>query len=86
MKKKLKLGIALSGGGRRVLLILGVLKALEEYDLKPDIISGVVPVLLWVFYTLMEKVSEEIMDFFKNLFFNFAINLPKLGDYKSNKI
>lgn len=36
----MKLGIALSGGGIRGIAHAGVLKALEENDIKPEIISG----------------------------------------------
>lgn len=81
MKKKLKLGIALSGGGAKGFAHLGVLKALEEYDLKPDIISGVsAGAIMGVLYADGKSV-EEIMDFFKKAsFFNFAMpTLPKLG-------
>ena len=35
-----KFGIALSGGGARGFAHIGVLKALEEYKMEPDIISG----------------------------------------------
>lgn len=37
----MKVGLALSGGGARAVAHLGVLKALKEYGIKPDIISGV---------------------------------------------
>jgi NTE family protein len=37
----LKIGIALSGGGARGIAHLGVLKALEKFGIKPDVISGV---------------------------------------------
>ncbi len=40
-KKPYKVGIALSGGGIKGLCHAGVLKALEEMGIKPDIISGV---------------------------------------------
>ena len=40
-KKPYKIGIALSGGGIKGLCHAGVLKALEEQGIKPDIISGV---------------------------------------------
>ena len=40
-KKPYKIGIALSGGGIKGLCHAGVLKALEEHAIKPDIISGV---------------------------------------------
>ena len=36
-----KIGIAMSGGGIKGVCHAGVLKALEEHDLKPDILSGV---------------------------------------------
>lgn len=36
----MKVGLALSGGGMRGIAHIGVLKALEENQLKPDIISG----------------------------------------------
>jgi NTE family protein len=40
-EKPYKIGIALSGGGIKGLCHAGVLKALEEYDIRPDILSGV---------------------------------------------
>ena len=40
-RKPYKIGIALSGGGIKGLCHAGVLKALEETGIKPDIISGV---------------------------------------------
>ncbi len=40
MKKDVKVGIALGGGSARGLAHIGVLRALEEHDLAPDIISG----------------------------------------------
>ncbi|GAB3413420.1 patatin-like phospholipase family protein [Niabella aquatica] len=39
-KKKKVVGVALSGGGLRGIAHLGVLKALEEKDLQPSLISG----------------------------------------------
>jgi len=40
-KKKYNTGLVLSGGGTRGFAHLGVLKALEEHNIKPDIIAGV---------------------------------------------
>lgn len=40
MEKKKTLGLVLSGGGSRGFAHLGILSALEEMDVKPDIISG----------------------------------------------
>ena len=39
--KKHNIGLVLSGGAARGFAHLGVLKALEEFGMKPDIISGV---------------------------------------------
>ncbi len=39
-KKKKKLGIVLSGGGARGLAHVGVLKALEEHGIFPDVVAG----------------------------------------------
>jgi len=39
-KKKKKLGIVLSGGGARGLAHVGVLKALEENGISPDVVAG----------------------------------------------
>ena len=38
--KPYKFGIALSGGGARGILHLGVLEALHKYGIHPEIISG----------------------------------------------
>lgn len=40
-KKPYKIGIALSGGGIKGMCHAGVLKALEEHGIKPDILAGV---------------------------------------------
>lgn len=40
-QKKYKTGLVLSGGGTRGFAHLGVLKALKEHNIKPDIIAGV---------------------------------------------
>ena len=39
-QKRFKLGLALSGGGAKGFAHCGAIKALEEFGLKPDIISG----------------------------------------------
>ena len=41
--KKYRLGLALSGGGARGFAHPGALKAIEDYGLRPDIISGTSP-------------------------------------------
>ena len=39
-EKKYKIGLVLGGGGARGFAHLGVAKAMEEYNIHPDIISG----------------------------------------------
>ncbi len=49
--KPYKFGIALSGGGARGILHLGVLEALHKYGIRPEIISGTsMGALMGVFY------------------------------------
>ena len=69
VEKKYKIGIALSGGGIKGLCHAGALKALEEFGIKPDIISGasagaIVGSLYADGYT-----PDEIADFFHNMTF-----------------
>lgn len=69
IKDRYKIGLALSGGGIKGLCHAGAIKALEEYGIKPDIISGVsagavVGALYADGYT-----PDEIGDFFKNVSF-----------------
>lgn len=81
-----KIGMALSGGGVKGLCHAGVLKALEEVGIKPDIISGVsagalVGALYSDGYTPDEiaKCFEEIS--FRNM---TKIRLPDGGFFKTD--
>lgn len=50
-QKPYRFGIALSGGGARGILHLGVLEALEKYGMQPEIVSGTsMGALMGVFY------------------------------------
>jgi NTE family protein len=63
-KKKYKLGLALSGGGARGFAHPGAMKAIEDFGLKPDIISGTsAGALAGVFYA-DGYAPEEIMQVF----------------------
>lgn len=79
--KPYKLGIVLSGGGARGFAHLGVLKALNQYDIFPDVISGVsAGSIVGAFYA--DGYSpDEIFDLFANSkMFNFLkLNIPKKG-------
>ena len=71
--KKFKLGIALGGGGARGFAHLGVLKALEEKGIQPDVISGVsAGALAGVFIAAGEK-PDAVFEMMKtNKFNDFA--------------
>lgn len=63
---KSKTGIVLSGGAVRCFGHLGVLKALNEHDIYPDIISGVsAGAIVGVFYA-EGRSPDEILDLFLN--------------------
>lgn len=79
-KKKPVIGLTLSGGGMRGIAHIAVLKALEEYNLKPDIISGTsAGSIVAAFYSL-GKTPDEMMDivrettFFSRSYFKISKN------------
>jgi NTE family protein len=81
MGKKYKTGLALSGGGVKGLAHAGALKALEEYGIRPDIISGtsagaIAGALYCAGYT-----PDQICTLFKKKDFNDFVEfiLPKSG-------
>ena len=67
--KKYNIGYALGGGGARGFAHLGALKALEERNLKPDIIAGTsAGALAGVLYA-DGFTPDEILDMFKHITF-----------------
>lgn len=83
--KPYKIGLALSGGGARGYAHIGVLKALEEFNIKPDIIAGVsAGSIVGAFYCsglspqdIIDCVSSEK---FKNL---AEITIPRVSLFQS---
>jgi len=76
-KKKLKVGLALSGGGARGYAHLGALKAFEEFGIKFDFVSGTsAGSLVGAFYCAGYSYDQ---------IFNLASNL-KLKDIRTNKL
>lgn len=67
--KPYKIGLALSGGGIKGLCHAGALKALEEYGVKPDIISGVSAGSIVGALYADGYSPEEISGFFRNVTF-----------------
>jgi len=70
--KKYKIGIALSGGGTRGFAHLGVLHALKEKGIKPEIISGTSAGAIIGAFIASGKEPEEIFNLMKK---------KKLNDY-----
>jgi len=94
--KKVRFGVALSGGGARGFAHIGALKAMEEYGLQPDVISGtsmgaVVGVLYAAGYS-PDEISEMIRHekFYKLIDIRLRkggiLNLRKVQDLLTEKI
>ena len=67
------IGISLSGGGAKGIAHLGVLKALEEHDLRPEIISGVSAGAIVGALYADGHTPDELCQFFKETkFFNYV--------------
>jgi NTE family protein len=81
----MKLGLVLSGGGARGIAHIGVLKALEEFEIKPDMISGTSSgAIIGAFYAAGFSIPE-ITDVIKtNKVFRFAdLSLSTSGFLKT---
>lgn len=73
MSKKRRIGLVLSGGGARGLAHLGVLKALEKFDIKPVIISGTSSgAVIGAFYAAGYPIDEIVDIISKNTIFHFG--------------
>ncbi|NDV46503.1 phospholipase [Paludibacter sp. 221] len=78
---KQRIGIALSGGGIKGLCHAGALKALEEYGIKPDIISGVsAGAIVGALYADGHS-PDEIGDFFRNVTFRQMTKIEMHGGF-----
>lgn len=62
-RKKYKLGLALSGGGARGFAHFGVIKAMQEYGIRPDIISGTSAGALAGAMIAAGKTPDECIEF-----------------------
>ena len=79
--KPYNLGIALSGGGIRGMCHAGVMKALEEYGIKPDIIAGVSAGAIVGALYADGYSSDEIAGFFEHVEFRkmTKVKIPNGG-------
>jgi NTE family protein len=84
---KYALGLVLSGGGAKGFAHLGVLQALEEFGMAPDIISGTsAGALAGVLYADGYAPAEILSFFQKKDFKDFAaFSIPKGGLFKMDK-
>lgn len=88
VKKPYKLGLALSGGGARGYAHLGALKAMNEYGIYPDVISGTsVGSLIGVLYA-DGYTPDEMFAFAKSLKLRelVASTIPRDGIFKATGI
>lgn len=81
MKKKFKIGLVLSGGGARGFAHLGVIKALNENGIYPDVISGTSAGAIAGAFYCDGYQPEEILSFFieKGLYKYLEFIIPKKG-------
>ncbi len=87
-KKNYKVGIALSGGGVRGLAHLGVLKALNENQIFPDIISGTSAGALAGLFYADGYTPDDAYEIFEdtNLFTFAQISFPRKGLLSMQKV
>ena len=86
--KPYKIGIALSGGGARGFAHIGALRALEEYGIKPDIISGVSAGSIVGALYASGINPDKILSLFDNKKFNDFCEpcVPQKGLFSLNKL
>lgn len=84
--KKYKIGYVLSGGGAKGFAHAGAIKALEEFGIKPDIISGTSAGTVVGALYCSGKKPEEIKDIFldKSASDFMSISIPKSGLFKTD--
>lgn len=87
-KKKYKIGIALGGGGARGFAHLGVLQALNEKGIKPDIISGVSAGAIAGAFIAAGQAPREAFESIRKYKFTdlTAFNIPKTGLFSLEKM
>ncbi|WP_420575271.1 patatin-like phospholipase family protein [Ekhidna sp.] len=87
-EKKYNLGIALGGGGARGFAHLGVLQALNEKGIKPDVISGVSAGAIAGAFIASGHSPREAFDIIKEYRFTAIseLNIPKTGLLSSAKM
>jgi NTE family protein len=72
------IGLALSGGGSKGIAHAGVLKFLEEQNIKPTQIAGSSAGAVVGSLYSWGKTPEEILSFFKSIYFSQFCSVYKL--------
>ena len=89
MKRNIKYGLALSGGGARGIVHLGVLQALEENGIRPTVMSGTsMGAMVAVIYAL-GKSPKETLEFIKEEVRPTALknmDWNRMGIFNLNKV
>lgn len=87
-KKRVKWGVALGGGGARGYAHLGVLQALREKGIEPDIISGVSAGAIAGAFVASGMSPKEAFDIFKNYSFTdiTKFRIPRKGLFSLDKL
>lgn len=87
-EKKYKIGIALGGGGARGFAHLGVLQALEEKGIKPEVIAGVSAGAIAGAFIASGLSPKDAFDIIKKYKFTgiSEFNIPKTGLLSSAKM
>lgn len=85
--KPYKIGIALSGGGIKGMCHVGVLKALEEVGVKPDIVSGVSAGAIVGALYADGYAPDEIAEIFEHVEFRkmTKLQVPDGGFFKTER-
>ena len=83
-KRPYKIGLALSGGGARGFAHIGVLRALEEYGIKPDIIAGVSAGSVVAAYYAAGFSPEEMFSIYSHVKASdiLSLTVPSNGIFK----
>lgn len=83
------IGLVLSGGGSKGIAQAGVIKFLEEKNIKPSIISGTSAGAIIAALYSFGKTPNEILDFFKSIYFfhwsHFTLKKAGIVDSESFK-
>jgi len=81
ISKKLNIGLALSGGGARGCAHIGVIKALEEEGVRPDLLSGTSAGAIVAALYAAGLSPDDMVDFVKDasIFKIFKMTIPDRG-------